>query len=742
MVVPLPRKRTLNLFQEYVLKLCQAGVRTPELIHERTAIGEYLTQFVILQLKQKGLLSDNAVPTPKALTLLADAAADSFESVSGYVFQDPFTGNLWNRFKAGGLKRTAIEIGYPKHGVPRWSFQTGPAGKAREQMAAPVFPDHTGPEFADKVSPLAVLKACRQHIVAVHHYKRLRSQSDYGREQGKAGTASREDDCGFYRLQGEDLPQAIQQVSLVGLAPEPVFLPTFIFVPDKVQLAGDWQVCDPFGLGPSTQLRKYMEALAGKAQWRFLKEEIKKVADVALEVQGHDLKEARTRRLQDAGNQVKKLLGEGIACFPEVLASLVDLEKAWETAVEFQGHSGSGFDIQQVEIRNFVIGAYTVVEDLLAVVLKIYPSGATFELLKNMPELMAETLSGIAAKKIGFRDNQEGNPFQGFFPTGIRDLVSVAFYDGKNLPAQCAVALAAANDNRSHPLFRLACEIPDWLSLIRDLKPARDKFSHGQTTLTSLDSLEKIHELVYNSAYLLLPGLVNPTGRSNGKKEQDPSWEIDDIYKRRHQAAFRITEKLGLDLFDAPDIKLLFLELEEKFIELELLSDNENSAVINGICREIIIRSCRCLERVLKPLLGQVQGSATLNRSLKSEKLSPELCTAATAAAAAFDFDLLPGGLLPTTLLSTRSVRIQNALRYRSGTLGSMVMALLLSNSDGANHPLAGVAEHSPSFLLEVATLIDYRGHGGSDVQVDAVFCSEIAASIYSTLGAILRVLF
>lgn len=294
-VAPVPRERRFNLFQEYVLKLCQAGVMSAKEIGQRLGFGTELAAYIVIQLQNLGLLDSDGVPTRRAIRELEEDQEEAGEPVAGYIFVDPFTGTVWPRFMVGALRKVEVTDSYwdRERQAMRMKFSTGPVGKPLRGEATAV--SLKGYQQKEPVRPSAyqVLAACRQHIRQRRHYERTCRQG--GGQEDAAGR--------------DVLPRQLGCISVLGSDPQPVFLLTFLFVPRDVVRTSLWQVCDPFGLGLSVQLRQQIEGLVQQDRQPALRADIEELTGRSFAIDELDLSELIAAQHRVAAAAVEGRLG-------------------------------------------------------------------------------------------------------------------------------------------------------------------------------------------------------------------------------------------------------------------------------------------------------------------------------------------------------------------------------------------------------------------------------------------------
>jgi hypothetical protein len=223
-VAPSPRPRKLNVLQRAVLGLCVAGTTRAEEIGTRLLIATDLAALIVTELQGNGWLDVRGTCTDAGRRTLEDDESEAVhDQTVGWVFTDPFSGETWPRFHAGELPHANVE----SPARDRWTLVTGTAGNPRREPAFEVRPRGGEAVRRQQPRPEDVLRAVRAH--RRHHA-------------------------------WEDEPVAadapvVQRVSFVSE------LPTACLLAVRTWLAapGEWRVDDPFGIGDSVRLRRWIE---------------------------------------------------------------------------------------------------------------------------------------------------------------------------------------------------------------------------------------------------------------------------------------------------------------------------------------------------------------------------------------------------------------------------------------------------------------------------------------------------
>ena len=231
-VAPEVRPRQINILQKAVLGMCRAGVTSPVRVGEKLRIHPDLAELIMKELLQRALIKPDGLPTAAGIEVFEDEALDMRPPVTGHVFQDPWSGELWPRFVQ---RLDYVELDRRDNGFP--DLILGTKGKPRRERAFMCRP------VDDAVPPSPDV---RQILRATHRHKSaLRNSESF---------EVPEDD----EQMSLDVGTALQRISLVDDAPTPVFLTTFIYLAEN-ENTGEWHACDPFGLGESPVLRRAID---------------------------------------------------------------------------------------------------------------------------------------------------------------------------------------------------------------------------------------------------------------------------------------------------------------------------------------------------------------------------------------------------------------------------------------------------------------------------------------------------
>lgn len=481
-VAPRVRQRQLNVLQRAVMGLCKAGLGRVESIADQISVHVDLATFIMTELADAGYVDSHGLLTAAGESVLERDTFQEEEMVAGYVFQDPWQGDLWPRFVES---LEYVEVEYGENGFP--SLVLGTSGKPRREGAFTVLP-RTG------LSPVA--PRAQEIVQAVAQHRRGLRSSDPGLDD--------EERLGAFVASGVQ----VKRVSFVDDEPLPVLLMTYLYVPEAEEGPADWHVCDPFGLGQSVRLRRRVETLM--AVDRGLFEVVKGLVGEAPLGSFEDRQTWLELIQRNAEVQVFGLLTVDFAehgAFQQVL----EMESA------HQEMRLLGCNCPQRKVNEVLRAGVKVLEAVFGVIADAYPLGdvwirvyerridrrtgkAKGLMEQRDPSVYAATYEG-AFSSLGF-----AKPFPpALLSTKPSQVKSVAqFGDSWRLrPLVTATALRAQEDSL-HPLARAAAQCPTLLSEIDSIATAGSAAGHASSGAVEVASAEQHVARVYRVVSTLL----------------------------------------------------------------------------------------------------------------------------------------------------------------------------------------------------------------------------------------------
>jgi len=504
-VAPRIRERKLNVLQRAVMGLCRAGVSRAEAIADHLSVHADLAAFIVSELGEAGYLDRRGLPTQGGLRVLEEEALETQEMVAGFVFQDPWTGDLWPRFSEtlDYCEREFKENGFP-------ILLLGTKGKPRYESPFTVLPRTEAGPMTPTTN--AIMQAVSRHR------KGLRFQDEDDID---------EDSLGSFVASGVQL----SRVSFVEEEPQPYFLMTYLYVPESDTGALDWFACDPFGLGQSVRLRRQVETV--------MKEDAN-LLGVVNRLFGkslHSSYDGQQNWLEgiriQAGLEIDGRLGINFRTHP-AFDQVLAMES---TRIEMREY---GSECPAYKVDNALRAGTKVLEVVFASLMDAhshgdiwkrvfvqrinYRTGEQYLVPQQDRSILSATYEG-AFRSLGFAEPFP-EPLLNVKPGPIKAVVE--FKQTWPLrPLVTATALLAQRD-QTHPFAQAAKTAPELLVTIEDVASAGGAAGHASGGSVSPDHAEQHVDKVYKIISALLgitdsePDPSNEsTGGLHGQEEQE-----------------------------------------------------------------------------------------------------------------------------------------------------------------------------------------------------------------------------
>jgi hypothetical protein len=463
---PKIQKRNVNILEKAVLGICRIGSFSAVEIGEKLDIGVDLAVLIMLQLKDKGFIDKQGLLTKKGLNILEQETIENQEMVAGYIFQDPWTSELFPRF----IERLEyIDVQFNQDGYPELNL--GTTGKPNYRRF--YLPSVTN-IIQVTPSPQDILQAVRKHDQALRH----RKFSEEVRED-------LDDDWTF-----EQVPN-LKRISFIEAEPTPFWLATYIYLPEENFSTGDWNICDPFGIGDSPWLRRKLEIQLRKNP------DLKGIKKIISDIIDNDKKsqtgENRVNEFiayaeEEAIVKVENKLTIEIRRWDNIFEQLVAMEISYIEA-EFSEKPERKKD----KLDDVLIKAQKVIETVLLLIRESHPTYKTWQTLSVNDREYNRDLLNKLADKIGFI-----TPLPNTLLDVKRGKIQAAADSGiGSLRSHLLAALLTARSQNQHPLNLLAKKSPDMLILLDKLAEMRDKSSHSSNQKLEMEEVSQQINIVY-----------------------------------------------------------------------------------------------------------------------------------------------------------------------------------------------------------------------------------------------------
>jgi hypothetical protein len=235
-VAPLPSDRHLNILQRAVLGILRGASRSADEIANKLHLHPRLVEAIGSELVSFGWVDQTTWrPSAKGLAMLEEEDLATDAIVSGWVFQDPWTGDLWPFFARQLQLQEAVAGSEPRR--RDLVFDTA-KGARRTQAWEPGAPEAPG-----QPTPGAILEAVRRF-----------------RRRERLKGALRFSDPDFDQPVDDPQSSLLSRITFVSDQPEPVGLVTYAHCPRNGALTP--QICDPFGFGTAASMWGQLQRMA------------------------------------------------------------------------------------------------------------------------------------------------------------------------------------------------------------------------------------------------------------------------------------------------------------------------------------------------------------------------------------------------------------------------------------------------------------------------------------------------
>lgn len=668
-VAPERRERKLNILQKAVLGLCRAGIYSAERIGKRLHLHRDLAAFLILELRERGLLGVDGLPTPEGIEVLCEETVESHRSVAGYVFQDAFSGELFPRFAE---RLDYVDVARYPDGFPKQILFDVQGYRKHIWLHV---------EWSDTL-PKPIAPNAREILLAAQRHRAA------SRRARVISTLDAEDE--FYEPLRLHL---IDRVSMIEPQPRLFFLSTYVYLPQKPENGADWHVCDPLGFGAAPWLRGLIDRRIESSSP--LRDLVKNLYDdeIKKKIQEHDDLLAELRR--DAANRLSQRFQQAVRALP-FFCSLLDAKQAAEE-IDLLGENASEY-----HLRRALLAARMTLEASFLHFAESHPTSDVWRNLytDNGPIADHDYVHGIydaAAKAVGL-----SLPIpQKFLDLSVEHLRSAAENRAarKLRPMIMAAVLRARNDT-SHPIRMAARREPKLLERIENIvKEAGDGLHAKDYVLSPHIVGETIEQLIR-----VMEILHGEVGHPNEQQTVAiPSNEhrlfLDQI---RERMAIQLTERLSSEIRRLPFYDSM-LNVLHQFEEARLRADQDPQLQLRGVLLQVRL--------TLELSILSIAQRYSTNDVCKNIDMND------------YENVAIEAGFtspLPKNYLVVSLDKLKRAAdRKEAWMLGAMILAAVLRARDDATHPFRIAAKMAPDLLVDLAGLIDEAGdavHAGSQI--------------------------
>lgn len=470
-LAPEVKPRQLNVLQTAVLGMRRAGLVEAERIGEKLDIDPQLAAFIVVELLDKGLLDRHGLPTPAGVQALEEEAFDSGQVVTGHVFQDPWSGELWPRF-VEQLSFAQVEF-KPKRSP---DLILGSVGRPRREQTYMHLPD--GIAMPSPPEAAAILEACRWHRRAIRGFEP--GLNDDGDEHATLPAS----------------PVRLERISLIDEQPQACFVVTTMYLPKDDRVQSEWFVTDPFGLRENASLRRTVERqLASQT-------DLRRVVETLV---GQSLEDHRGKQLAwmaAVRSQAEAVVERTLSIDSRRLGyfdGLINMASAIQQA------NLLGEDSPEDLRRNVLTGARRVLEAMFGALATRHPLYGVWKPLyvgdiPNSDRTFVRQAYETAMATLGFA-GQLPSALATVKPNQLR--AACGGGDNWRLRPMIVATLLAACKQGGHPLKRVAGVAPTFLSDLDFVVGAAGEATHAGGECPALGTCAELVRKVYEAVALV-----------------------------------------------------------------------------------------------------------------------------------------------------------------------------------------------------------------------------------------------
>ena len=490
-VAPAPSDQGINLLQKAVLGMWCSNSYSVTEVATKLHLHPHLIESIGMELVRSGWVDQKSLrPTSKGFDILEKEELIMDTLVTGWVFQDPWSGELWPNFS----QQLQLQETTPGFGSGRLTLVLD-SKKGTRKVPAWIFDAPASPVQPSSAMILRAVKQCRRR-----------------EEQKKSMRLDASDMMGIV---GEDSQEMLARITSISDRPEPAGLVTFGYLPKGG--AFQPQICDPFGFGCDEKMWRQLQRIArddegaAGAQREFLR--FAQIKDAPA------FEELLDQQQKIAESEVVARLSLDIKVNYAVFEHLVAAAKSLSLARATEGDS-------QSDLGSVMQSCRRTLEALLKSIARIAPLGNAHALLNGDVTMDRATVDQIA-QSIGLKlplpgmfqmDKSGGKPNKGLIIGICRDIGNVY-----KLPSAVIATLLATALHPAHPLKTASAKDADLLHKLARIIDLGNAGSHDDShnpspKRFSISEAEEMWELIIQSTGNLLNLAVNKPQSYEQKK--------------------------------------------------------------------------------------------------------------------------------------------------------------------------------------------------------------------------------
>ena len=263
----------LNVFQKAVLGMCNVERMNEQDIADQLMLHPSLVKRILQELNKEKFIDKQRGVTDQGKNELMKIESAYERQTVQYLFQDPVSGKVWPRLvdKLNFSETEIADNGYPSIIVRRKGNREQTAGFVKIHPYVYLPPVHVPPP---RPSNSEIFSAVTASFRASKNFNEANNTEEQDVVAKEAAEIDDGNDAKVGWMRAE--PSKISRINYMDTEPRPVFISTFIYVPQDEKLSPDgWQVADPFGLGENVWLKRWIEEAAKRDQ--YLQEKISRL---------------------------------------------------------------------------------------------------------------------------------------------------------------------------------------------------------------------------------------------------------------------------------------------------------------------------------------------------------------------------------------------------------------------------------------------------------------------------------
>lgn len=509
-LVPYPKDKELNFFQETILSLFKSGNKTVDYLSKKLLLKSELIEFIIKELEEKNYLDKHGLVTENGSTTLENNV-EHYDLKVGYIFYDFIKNDFWDIF--------IFEDEYREY-EKSWENENllglaiGTPGSPYKITALKIDTQITEPDINSE----EILKVCRKS----KRRKKIEAENEISSYS----------------------PKNISKVQYLGESKN-IWIATYIFFENSDY----WNVCHPFG-GISSVLREKIDKEKEKNEE--LKELIKKLTTGDFPELLFTGKKEITEEVKE---HVKKMLSDSITKYSSLYLKICEITILYNKIFKVKN---SGSDIERLELQKveYIKQLYECLEESLYLLAKNHHFYFNINHLSSDTSANISTLEALA-NQMGFHNAENINIFAKMFSVRKGSLDINRGKTVKELRALFAMNLLIAKEVIEHPFWTIGKRYPKALLFIYKLKLNRDENCHGAINI--LYSNKECEDLYNKTMYIISNLIIDLKFNINEKLNYEEKGFIDKkIYLL---SEVEVENTVGIEIRKYNELRKLLIHL-------------------------------------------------------------------------------------------------------------------------------------------------------------------------------------